>query len=110
MRFLALAFAALGMAACGGSNVASQLVKAPDYTPANQTKCSVARSQSQPLIVEWPSAVRVELEAVARRGQVVVRYEGCEMRVLPRCRVPEKYGWTGRTLKKEQLAIRDADS
>ena len=42
----------LGAAACGGSNAASQLAKAPEYTPENQSKCAVRASQSEPLIVE----------------------------------------------------------
>ena len=110
-RSLALPFvAAIIVAACGGRNTASQLAKAPDYNPKDQTKCSVEKSQSKPLIVEWPSADRGELEAQAHnRGLVVVRYQGCEMQVLDGCTAPVKYGYSPITRKKDRVVMRDAD-
>ena len=73
--------------ACGG-NAASALAKSPDYPAQGQSKCSVAKSQARPLIVEWPSPDRLELENKVSEGLVVVRYIGCEMTVLDRCMVP----------------------
>lgn len=61
----------------------------PEYQPLDQTKCKVAASQRRPLIVEWPSADRAALEAQTRQGVVVVRYTGCEMEMLPSCRVKD---------------------
>jgi hypothetical protein len=37
----------------------------------------VRKSQDKPLIVEWPSAERVEPESEMQDGLVVVRYDGC---------------------------------
>ena len=42
---------------------------APVFDPGpQQTKCSIAKSQSRPLIVEWPSADRADLEAQRLKG------------------------------------------
>ncbi len=74
-----------------------------------QTKCAVTKSQEKPLIVEWPSAARGDLETQARGGLVVVRYSGCEMDVLPRCRAPGSYVYAPFTPKVDRVMIRDAD-
>jgi len=100
---------AVGCAACGGGNAASKLAKPPELQLQDQTKCGVAKSQSRPLIVEWPSADRQELESKVGRGVVVVRYEGCEMDVLARCTVPATYGYRGTTLAQDKVVIKDDD-
>ena len=74
-----------------------------------QAKCSIQKSQSRPLIVEWPSADRASLESQARRGLIAVHYSGCEMELLSRCRVEGKYRYTPVTLQSDQISIRDAD-
>ncbi len=97
------------VSSCGGGNAASQLAKAPDYSPRDQTKCGVAKSQQRPLIVEWPSADRQELESKVHEGIVVVRYQGCEMDVLERCSVPAKYGYRGTTIAQDKVVVKDED-
>jgi hypothetical protein len=101
--------AAVTTAACGSGNVASSLVKAPDYQPKGESQCSVGQSQSRPLIVEWSSSDRLELETKTRESVVVVRYSGCVMDVLERCSVPAKYRYLGGTRKQDRLVIRNAD-
>jgi hypothetical protein len=109
-RILAGAWvAATTVAACGGGNAASQLAKAPEYQPRDQTKCGVEKSQARPLIVEWPSADRQELEGKVRQGVVAVRYHGCEMDVLERCSVPVKYGYLGTTRAQDKVVMKDED-
>jgi hypothetical protein len=101
----------LVLTACGGGNVASKLAQAPDYQPKDQTKCSVEKSQAKPLVVEWNSSDRGDLETRARRhGLVVVHYEGCEMRVLDACTAPIKYAYSPMTRKRDRVQMRDADS
>src|SRR5687767_7617352 len=90
MRFVPL----LLVAACGGGNAASNLVKTPELPTDKQTKCSVAKSQAEPLIVEWPNSARAKLESLTRRGVVAVRYAGCELEVLQHCRVKEERSYT----------------
>jgi hypothetical protein len=112
LRAVALALAAspFGVVACGGGNTASNLVKAPEFDPANQTKCGVRASQTEPLIVEWPPAERGRLESSVRRGLVAVRYVGCEMQLVPQCRVRNgDYKYTPLTRKNDSVRIRNED-
>jgi TPR repeat protein len=97
----------LAFAGCGGSP-ARPLAKAPELE-TKDTRCSVRRSWDKPLIVEWPSADRLELEARAKEGPVVVHYSGCEMRMLSSCRVDGRYVFTPTTPKSDTIAIRDTD-
>lgn len=104
---------ALGLGACSpGQNAASHALKTPELPTDKQTKCKVAKSQSEPLIVEWPDAARGRLESVSRRGLVAVRYEGCELAVLSRCTVKSAsggYGYSPITRKQSKVTIKDAD-
>ncbi len=103
---------AAGVVAAGcprQGEVARSVATAPSYDPAGETKCAVAKSHSEPLIVEWPSGARAKLEAVSRKGLVAVRYRGCEIEVLPRCKAPGVYGWTPLTRKEDRVHMRDAD-
>jgi tetratricopeptide (TPR) repeat protein len=94
---------------CGGGTAASQVARPPEYNPAGQTKCGVAKSQARPLIVEWPAADRAALESQAKRGLVVVRYQGCELEVLRQCKADGDYAYVSLTPKQEGVVIRDED-
>lgn len=94
---------------CGGGNTASELVKAPEFNPEGQTKCSVGKSQQKPLIVEWPAADRGALEAQKNKAVVAVRYRGCEMEVLRQCTGPAQYSYTPVTPKEDNIRIKDED-
>ena len=62
------------------------------------------------MIVEWSSNDRADLEArMKEEGLVAVRYQGCEMEVLDRCRVPGAYRYRGVNVKKDGVAIDNAD-
>jgi hypothetical protein len=98
------------LASCGGAGFASALVRTPDLAAATgQTRCGVQKSQAKPLIVEWPSPDRLDLESKLRKGLVVVRYVGCEMSVLSRCSVPARYAYEGTTRDQDQLEVKDED-
>lgn len=62
-------------AACGhnlGDNAASSVLKNPELPADAQAKCKVKKSQSEPLVVEWPEMQRAKLESLRRRGLVAV--------------------------------------
>jgi hypothetical protein len=97
----------LGLAACTPNLAAT--ARAPELDRPGETKCGVKKSQSEPLVVEWPSAARAKLEALSRTGVVAVRYQGCEMEVLASCNAPGKYGYTAITPKHDHVAIKNED-
>ncbi|HWB77623.1 MAG TPA: hypothetical protein VG755_21805, partial [Nannocystaceae bacterium] len=99
----------LAPAACKKGNLASQIAKTPEYQPKDQAKCKVVASQERPLIVEWPSSDRADLEVRASRGLVVVRYEGCNMIMLPRCNAQGAYAYAPVTTKQDNVTIKDSD-
>jgi hypothetical protein len=102
------AVALLLLTGCGGG--ARQLAQPPVYNPPGQSKCTVHKSSDHPLVVEWPSSDRAELEADAKHGLVVVHYSGCEMQLLPQCHVADSgYRYTPTTRKLEQVVITDED-
>jgi len=109
LPFLVLAAAAPLHTGCAAGAASSNLAKAPAYEPAGQTKCQIAASKSEPLIVEWPSAARGKLEALSKHGLVAVSYSGCEMEVLSACKVTGSYGYTAITRKHDHVTVRDAD-
>ena len=112
LSLLAVSAMSAPLAGClpgADGNVASKLATAPKYEPAGQSKCSIRKSTENPLIVEWPSADRATLEAKAQSGIVAVRYVGCEMEVLHRCKLPGKYAYTAITPKHDSVTIKDAD-
>jgi TonB family protein len=107
---LVLGGLAASFAGCAGaSGSASRLAAPPAYDPAGQTKCRIASSRSRPLVVEWPSADRADLEARAKRGLLVVRYTGCDIEVLPACMATYGYTYTPVTAKAEGVAMRTVD-
>jgi hypothetical protein len=106
---IASVLACLALAACGSGNAASQLVKTPEYAPAGQAKCSIQKSQSKPLVVEWPSPDRLELENTIRQGLAVVHYAGCEISLLNRCRVASRYSYLGATQSEDRIEVKDED-
>jgi hypothetical protein len=93
-----------------GSASSSSLPTEPSIAESGRVTCKVKKSQLRPLVVEWSSADRAELEARMHEGLVVVRYLGCEMQVLPRCRATRgSYRFVGVTRKTDRIAIRDED-
>jgi uncharacterized protein len=110
-KVLAVALVATLMG-CPGGNVAKKLLSNPEIEVPGKGqvgKCRVRKSASKPLIVEWPSSERAELESIRSRGTVVVRYDGCEMQLLSHCRAPGKYGYVGVSPKQDSIVMRDAD-
>jgi len=89
--------------------VAEPLAQAPAFEAQGQSKCSVAVSQDKPLVVEWPSADRAQLEARAKTRVVVIRYDGCELEMLPRCEAPGAYAYTSVAPKQDTVHIRNLD-
>jgi hypothetical protein len=109
--------AALEPVACGPLPTPARVEqRAPERPPMPEVfrnKCEAARGQLRPLVVEWPAPDRAALETQASKGQLVVHYEGCELEVLRRCRVPlknaQRYRYTPITPKEELVTMSSAD-
>ena len=99
----------LAVAGCGGGGPAMRLAAPPSLEVAGLQRCALAPSQMRPLVVEWAAADRGSLEVQLQQGPVVVRYEGCELEVLPGCTVPGRYDYAGFTHKRDRVTIRSAD-
>lgn len=90
----------------------SQNGPAPKGVPEGwKNKCDAAKGQLRPLVVEWPAPDRAALEAQSSRGQIVVRYQGCDLEVLRQCKAPAKfaYKYTSITPKQEREKIDSVD-
>ncbi len=98
------------LAACAGAPGPGDLVTTDDLDRKPTGQCPDSRGQGRPLVVDWDSVDRAELEARAARGPVVVGYEGCKIRVLPRCQVKDAkpYAYVGLTPKQDVITMRDA--
>ncbi|MBX3233148.1 MAG: hypothetical protein KIT84_20365 [Labilithrix sp.] len=115
LTLLAFAPVALGLGACGGTtgqNAASQVLKTPELPDDAEAKCRVRKSQSEPLIVEWPNGARGRLESTTRRGLIPIKYEGCELTQLTSCTVKSSvgaYAYWPITRKQSKVVIKDSD-
>ncbi len=88
-----LCISALAVPACaGGSGVPalsgtreSGQSSLMDQTVAGKGKCD-PKNHDRPFIIEWDATDMSSFEAYASNDVVVVKYEGCDMKVLDRCR------------------------
>ncbi len=97
---------------CRGRNLASGLAQTPEIDAQGQARCGVMKSHARPLIIEWPSSDRGALEGLVKRpgsGLVAVRYEGCEMEVVRRCKVTGGYRYTPVEPKRDDEVFKSAD-
>lgn len=97
------------MLACSPlTSTSAPAISVPEV-PGGQAKCQIAASQENPLVTEWPASEKSNLEARLREGAVAVSYSGCNMRLLPQCRMPGNYGWRRTTTSTDVVEIRNAD-
>lgn len=106
----------LGRALAVGGVLATGCAKPPAMptttTPAVElggSRCSVKRGADNPFIVEWDGTDRARLEAAIRKGVVAVRYEGCEVELLPACNAELAYDYVALVPKQESVEVRDTD-
>jgi len=105
---VALAFLAAVPCACGATRpVVAHL---PSLDDAPESRCSVVKDRSRPLIVEWPASARGDLAVRMKGGLVAVRYVGCAMEVLDTCTVAGAYRYVAFSPKEDRLAIFDVDN
>jgi len=102
-------FALLTLGCPSGTNTAGAIRPAPPKLANAVPEARCSAKNTEPLIVEWSSTDRAKLEAIAHKGLVVVRYQGCEMEVLAACTVSGAYKYTSITRKQDKVHVRDSD-
>lgn len=81
-------------------------ITGPTVPTAAITRCRIGASQSSLLVTEWSGADKANLEAaVVGGGGVAVAFSGCELRLVPACRLRGSYAWQPTTAATDYLAI-----
>lgn len=97
-----LACALLGCGRSGGAGGGL-----PAARLGSETRCNASRGDA-PIVTEWSASERANLESRSSGGAIVVRYAGCDLTIVERCRLPGKYAYRRTTLATDTFEIRDA--
>jgi hypothetical protein len=90
-------------------HITGKLAKPPSLSDRTQ-RCGAEAGEAKPLVVEWSSADRGQIEAGQRRGLMVVRYDACNMHLLTHCKVADvDYEYHAFTPKRDKVVMKDAD-
>ena len=73
--------------------------------PMNETSCAIREDSLAPLVVDWTSSQRDELEATMHRGLAVAAYDCHTIRLLPDCHIEGTYGYSGFTKKEDVVRL-----
>jgi hypothetical protein len=98
----------MSLSACGGVELVPR-AKAPEAPSQGLSKCAVAASRNSPLVTEWPASEKANLEVRLREGAVAVAYSGCEMRLVPECRLGGGYQWLRTSVASDIIEIGNED-
>ncbi len=110
-RFIALAAAAafslslVGANGCGGNNRPGRLP--PGVNPGLSTE--VVSTYAEPLIVDWDSGHRTDLEVLTRDRIAVVRYQKNAIKMLKDCSLEGEYGYVGVNKKEDVIRMDSLD-
>lgn len=110
---LAILSSLCGLCACQPGATTAELVR-PDAPTANDVvadtvPCRDRGSYAEPLIVDWSSSGRLDLEFAMKRGVAVVAYDCQSLRLLNGCSLPASYAFAGVTVKEEVIQLANAD-
>jgi len=70
-------------------------------------QCKAAADAGRPMLVEWPATEKAALQSAAKRGVVVVRYDGCRLKLLDRCDAGGGYAFTETSRSRDGFTVRD---
>lgn len=102
----AVVFASVG--ACKGGAVGRAI--APKELTAGEAlgadlSCRADQSRATPLVVDWDSSARTDLEVAMRSGIVLARYDCQTLELLPACKAPGGYAFAGVSRKEDVVQI-----
>jgi TPR repeat protein len=109
------ALLATSLSACGGTSNVGAAVQ-PKATTANEAlgedtpaKCRAVSAQATPLVVDWKSSERVDLEAAMKDGVVVVKYDCQKLSIVKGCKRRGAYSFAPVQRKEETLQLASSD-
>lgn len=101
---------ALGLACCGGKPAEVVRPAAPTAAQAmGEMECTAADRATSPLVVDWSSQQRLDLEVAMKSGTVALRYACDEVELLPDCTIPGNYAFVGVSKKEEVISVSSSD-
>jgi hypothetical protein len=98
---------------CGPGGLAQRAARSPSLEDTGLQQrtadplCLDGNRPTKPLVVDWTSSDRSELEAAVNRGVVVMKYTGCQLEVVPGCSAPGSYVFAGVTPKRDAARIQN---
>lgn len=90
------------IAGCATGAASGPLVPA---TPTVASACHLGASANSVLVTEWAGAEKANLQALLSGGAIAVAFSGCEMRLLPQCRLAGQYFWQRTTVASDRIEI-----
>lgn len=106
-----------GIIACGGSQPgrAAEAVRpdAPNAATAlgekNAARCEGAVKSAEPLVIDWTSDDRIDLELAMKKSVAVVSYDCASIKLLKECKVEGDYGFIGVSKKERVVKLESSD-
>lgn len=98
------------MTACTPGAVTNRLGKTPDIPDQEKCDPTALNNILSPLVFDWPTSTRGDLEDAMSQGVVVVNFSCQGAKVLPDCKVEGGYGYRAVTPKTEQNLIEGKDN
>jgi len=104
------------VSACGGAGQAGEAVRPAAVSGAQamgeslgtSEVCS-AKATNEPLVIDWKSSDRTDLELGMRDGVVVVAFDCKSLRIVKGCRVTGSYAYAGVSPKEDIVQLKSAD-
>lgn len=104
-----VALGALIAGACTPGKLVSGAAKAPGV-PGEGCDPKALNEVNSPLVIDWPSDARSDLESAMHDGVVVVSFTCDKVKVLPDCKVAGEYGYRAVTPREESVLIEGRDN
>lgn len=115
MRTRLSLFLFVSLTACGGPGAVGNAARpeAPTGSEAFEEKssadCKGVGEYAEPLIVDWKSQERTDLELAMKKGVAVVAYDCKTIRMLKDCSLEGSYEYAGVSLKEDVVQLENAD-
>lgn len=95
---------------CTPGAVSKEMAKTPDIPDQEVCNPAALGSVMSPLVMQWPTAARADIESAMQDGIVVINYSCSGIKVLQDCRVDGEYGYRAITPKTDEALIEGRDN